>query len=44
MAIQQTLKKIGLNDKEIKVYLALLKNGPTKPSVLASYTILNRLP
>lgn len=42
MAIQQTLKKIGLNDKEIKVYLALLKNGPTKPSVLASYTKLNR--
>jgi sugar-specific transcriptional regulator TrmB len=42
MAIQQILKKIGLNDKEIKVYLALLKNGPTKPSVLASHTQLNR--
>ena len=42
MAIQQTLKKIGLNDKEIKVYLTLLKNGSTKPSVLASITKLNR--
>ena len=42
MAIQTTLKKIGLNDKEIKVYLALLKNGPTKPSALASSTKLNR--
>lgn len=42
MAIQQTLKNIGFNDKEIKVYLALLKNGPTKPSTLASFTKLNR--
>lgn len=42
MAIQQTLKKIGLNDKEIKVYLALQKNGAAKPSVLANLTKLNR--
>ena len=42
MTIQQILKKIGLNDKEIKVYLALLKNGPTKPASLAIITKLNR--
>ncbi len=42
MAIHLTLKKIGLNDKEIKVYLTLLKNGPAKPSALASATRLNR--
>lgn len=42
MAIQQTLKKLGLNDKEIKAYLALLKSGKTKPSVLARLTKLNR--
>lgn len=42
MAIQQTLKKLGLSDKETHVYLALLKNGATKPSVLANITKLNR--
>lgn len=42
MAIQQTLKKLGLNDKEIKVYLTLLRHGKTKPSVLAGLTKLNR--
>ncbi|MBN1778681.1 MAG: hypothetical protein JW816_00460 [Candidatus Buchananbacteria bacterium] len=42
MAITTTLKKLGLNDKEIKVYLALLKNGRTKPTTLASLTKLNR--
>jgi sugar-specific transcriptional regulator TrmB len=42
MAIHQTLKKIGLSDKEIKVYLALLKNGPAKPAALATSAKLNR--
>ncbi|MFA7309217.1 MAG: helix-turn-helix domain-containing protein [Patescibacteria group bacterium] len=42
MAIQQTLKKLGLNEKEIKVYLNLLKHGKTKPSDLAKLTNLSR--
>lgn len=42
MTIQQTLEKLGLNEKEIKVYLALLKSGKTKPSILAKITKLNR--
>jgi sugar-specific transcriptional regulator TrmB len=42
MAINQNLKKLGLNDKEIQVYIALLKNGKTKPSVLANLTKLKR--
>ena len=42
MAVQQTLKKLGLNDKETHVYLALLRHGKTKPSVLAKLTKLNR--
>jgi sugar-specific transcriptional regulator TrmB len=42
MAINQTLKKLGLNDKEIRVYLALLKSGKIKPSSLAKITKLNR--
>lgn len=36
------LKKIGLNDKEVKVYLTLFENGATKPTVLAKMTKLNR--
>lgn len=42
MTIQQTLKRLGLNEKEIKVYFALLKGGKTKPSILAKTTKLNR--
>ncbi|TSC94890.1 MAG: TrmB family transcriptional regulator [Candidatus Berkelbacteria bacterium Athens1014_28] len=42
MSIHQILKNLGLNDKEIKVYLALLKSGKVKPAVLAKITKLNR--
>lgn len=42
MAIQQILKNLGLNDKEIKVYLALFKSGKIKPAALAKITKLNR--
>lgn len=42
MAINQTLKKLGLNEKEIKVYLTLLKHGKSKPGSLAILTKLNR--
>lgn len=42
MAIQQTLKSIGLADKEIQLYLLLLKNGKMKPSALATGSKINR--
>ncbi len=42
MAVQNSLKAIGLNDKEIKVYLALLKSGKATPSALAKTTGINR--
>lgn len=42
MTLQQTLQKLGLNEKEIRVYLTLLKSGKTKPSTLAKATKLNR--
>jgi len=42
MAINQTLKKLGLNEKEIKVYTALLKRGKIKPSSLAALTKISR--
>lgn len=42
MTIQQTLQKLGLNEKETKVYLSLLKSGKIKPAMLAKITKLNR--
>jgi predicted transcriptional regulator len=42
MSTQETLRKIGLNDKEIKVYLALLKNGRATPAALSRLTSINR--
>ena len=42
MSNQDTLRKIGLNDKEIKVYLMLLKNGRTTPANLSKLTKINR--
>ena len=42
MTTQDLLNKIGLNDKEIRVYLALLKNGRLTPTVLSKLTKINR--
>jgi len=42
MSANQTLTKLGFNEKEIKVYLALLRHGKNKPSALAKLTKLNR--
>ena len=36
------LKKIGLSDKEIEVYLALLENGACSVRGLVGFTGLNR--
>lgn len=37
-----TLKKLGLNDKEVEVYLHLLKLGKSTPSMLAKLTKISR--
>lgn len=42
MNINATLDKLGLSEKEIKVYLTLLKHGKTKPSDLAKLTKISR--
>ncbi len=42
MSTNETLRKIGLNDKEIKVYLALLKAGRVTPTLLSQITKINR--
>lgn len=42
MTTQDSLKEIGLNDKEIKVYLALLKSGRISPAALAKSTRISR--
>lgn len=42
MEIIPILKQFGLNDKEIKVYIALLENGPTSVRNLASHSGINR--
>jgi sugar-specific transcriptional regulator TrmB len=42
MSIQPTLEKLGLNKKEIRVYLTLLRSGKIRPSTLAKITKLNR--
>lgn len=42
MTIQQTLHTLGLNEKEVRVYLLLLKHGKSKPSKLAGFAKLNR--
>jgi len=40
--INEKLKKLGFTDKEIEVYLGILKNGKITPADLASYTKINR--
>lgn len=42
MSTQDSLREIGLNDKEIKVYLTLLKNGRMTPAALAKLSKINR--
>ncbi len=42
MNINTTLEKIGLNEKEIKLYLTLLKYGKMKPTALAATTKISR--
>jgi predicted transcriptional regulator len=42
MSTQETLRRIGLNDNEIKVYLTLLKSGRMTPALLSKMTKINR--
>lgn len=42
MTIESILADIGLNTKEIKIYLTLLKNGKSLPSTLSRLTKINR--
>ncbi len=42
MEIITTLKQLGFSDKEAKVYMALLKNGPSSVRALASVSEVNR--
>ncbi len=42
MNVESTLAKIGLNDKEITLYLILLERGKIKPSELARISKINR--
>lgn len=40
--INKTLKELGLNEKEIDVYLALLKHGKSTPTTLSKITKIKR--
>lgn len=42
MVVQQLLQKFGFSDKEIRVYLALLKHGPSPVRKIATATDINR--
>jgi sugar-specific transcriptional regulator TrmB len=42
MSAHETLAKLGLNDKEIKVYTCLLKTGRLTPAALSRITKINR--
>ena len=42
MNANDTLKKMGLSDKEARLYLTLLKHGKMKPSALANLTKISR--
>lgn len=40
--IEETLKKVGLSDKEIKIYLSCLKLGPSPVRIIAQESEINR--
>jgi sugar-specific transcriptional regulator TrmB len=42
MTLQNNLKKLGLNNKEIEIYLTLIKNGAVSPTDLSKMTKINR--
>lgn len=42
MNLEEKIKKLGLSDKEAKVYLALIELGQASPSEVASYSGVNR--
>lgn len=42
MTIESIIKKLGLTDKECKIYLTLVQNGPSKISVLARKSGMHR--
>ena len=42
MSTQELLREIGFNDKEIKVYLALLRSHKMRPATLSRVTKINR--
>ena len=42
MTIRDILRQLGLGEKEIQVYLSLLKHGKTTPAALARMTKINR--
>ena len=42
MNVNDTLAKIGLSNGEIKIYIALLKNGKMRPSALSALTKIKR--
>ncbi len=42
MALKETLVKLGLHEKEVLIFLALLQSGPATPADLAKATKVNR--
>lgn len=42
MTTNEILRKIGLSDGEIKIYLTLLKNGKMRPAALSNLTKIKR--
>jgi len=42
MSTHESLREIGLNDKEIKIYMALLKSGRMTPAALAKLSKISR--
>jgi sugar-specific transcriptional regulator TrmB len=42
MTTNEILRKLGLNEKEILIYLTLLKHGKMKPAVVADFTKISR--